>query len=213
MSPDEHLDARFGEHAEAARALHGRWVEEVVEGGPFCPFARFSRRAGRSIYVVVRGDASSFEEAVLRAATDAAPDCEVLQVVFPGVSLPAVRWRSEVQDLARRHVELARRWALAAFHPQHPGRSDSEGGVVGLLRRSPFPMVQLVALRTLAQVREDRRNGPVAADVARQNVEVFGREGERWVGRIDALVAEGDELRAQAGFVEAFIEGRKAARG
>lgn len=213
MSQDAHSDARLGEHREAARALHERWVKEIVEGGPFCPFARFSRRAGRSVFVVSCGDVSSFEEAVLRVAASAAPECEVLQVVFPGVGLSAVRWRSQVQEVARKHAGLAQRWALAAFHPQHPGRTDSEGGVVGMLRRSPFPMVQLVALRTLADVRGDRRNGPVAAAVARQNMRVFGREGEHWAGRIDALVAEGEVLCARAGFLEAFVERHRATPG
>lgn len=140
---------------ERAVELHTRFVTELVEPHDFCPWAKSARHAGRSrITAVWFDDLERFISDVVNVPDD--PAIEVWQlVVLDGTERP-MRWRGDVADLEqrlrRRGVDLP--WALAAFHPQHPGRPESIGGVIGMLRRSPLPAIQLVRLDVLDRVRE-----------------------------------------------------------
>lgn len=143
-------------HAWRARAveLHGAFVRELVEGHDFCPWAHSARIAGRShLRALWSAELEHFFATSLRAAD--AQKIEVWQLVVLDAPSRAMQWRAYVADLEQylRRTHGALPWAFAAFHPQHPGRPESIGGTIGMLRRSPLPTIQLVRLEVLERVR------------------------------------------------------------
>lgn len=180
-------------YAAAVEALHLRFVTEVIEAGDFCPWARGARLQGRvAIDVCTVVD---LEVRVRHWLTD--PAVEVVQLVVPDLPDAALRWRERVALLERalRADGVTVPFAFAAFHPQHPGRPESVGGAIGLLRRSPFPMVQLIRLSVLDAVRA--QHAEAADGLTERN---YGRVRAEWVERweqvVRELIDEGIELRA-----------------
>lgn len=134
-----------------AVALHAEYIESVIEAGDFCPWARGARVASRSRVHALWFDA-------LPDFIRAIPDddaLEVWQLVVPDAPASPMQWRDHVATLERalRKEGAHLPWAFAAFHPTHPGRPESIGGAIGLLRRSPVPALQLVHLDVLDRVR------------------------------------------------------------
>lgn len=140
---------------QRAEALHQEFVVAFVEGQDFCPWAHSARVAGRTKVVALRW------HEVARFMCDILPleenrKMEVWQLVVPDANERAMPWRRDVAELELRlrkdGIDLP--WALAAFHPTHPGRQGTPGGTIGMLRRSPLPAIQLVRLDVLDRVRE-----------------------------------------------------------
>lgn len=159
-----------------AIARHHRFVVEVIEAGNFCPWAQNARKKGRTqihaAYLRVLPDALLDS---LKAADD---QTEVIQWVVPDGPANAMQWRDILAQLEK---ELRRRtpdlpWAFAAFHPTHPGRPESIGGAIGLLRRSPCPAIQCVRLASLDAVRLPD-DGAAADAVSLRNQRVLT---EKW---------------------------------
>lgn len=146
------LQAQQNGWLRRAETLHSLFIEECIEAADFCPWARGARLAGRSRVVAIWQDKL---DSFLRTGA-AEPQIEVWQIVVPDATERAMAWREQVatieRSLRREGVELP--WAFAAFHPQHPGRPESLGGTIGMLRRSPLPALQLIRLDVLDRVRE-----------------------------------------------------------
>lgn len=163
-----------------AIARHTRFVTEVIEAGNFCPWARTSRLKGRTaVQACYERDLAEVARTLL---VHASPSVDVLQIVVPDGASNAMRWRETVAELekALRRVEPALPWAFAAFHPTHPGRPESIGGTIGLLRRSPYPAVQCIRLAALDAVRDD--DAAVGDAVAERNQRVMLQKwSEHWV--------------------------------
>lgn len=137
-----------------AVALHTTFVQDLVEAHDFCPWAKSARVADRSrIHAVFLADLPTFFEETIR--DDAHQKVEVWQLVVPDAACEAMPWRAQVAALEQRLRKDGHDlpWAFAAFHPEHPGRPQSIGGVIGMLRRSPLPAIQLVHLDVLDRVR------------------------------------------------------------
>ena len=182
--------------AEVIR-LHMRFVVEVIEAGDFCPWARGARVQNRVEVVVCAPDALA-QCVRAQRARDA---LEVVQIVVPELTLPALRWREEVAHLERRlrREDGALPFAFAAFHPEHPGRAESVGGAIGLLRRSPFPMLQLVRLSSLDEIRA--RYGARADGLAVANQAVLL---EQWATDVEPKIRQ---LREEAlGLMGRFVK-------
>ena len=145
------LDALLAE----AEALHAEFITGIIEAGDFCPWARGARLGERS---EVRGCWLDELPAFLRALPSE-PEREVWQLVVPDGPARAMPWREHVAQLERalRREDRPLPFAFAAFHPQHPGRPESIGGTIGLLRRSPLPAIQLIRLDALDNVRARAR--------------------------------------------------------
>lgn len=181
--------------AEVLR-LHMRFVTEVIEGGDFCPWARGARLQG-AVDVRVCLDEDLASAARSYQAIEA---LDVIQIVVPDATDSALRWRERVTLLERSLRSAAPSWpyACAAFHPEHPGRPESLGGAIGLLRRSPFPMVQLVRLSALDELRA-RIPARVDALPAQNQAALMEQWAEHYGPIVEALIAEGTPLRRGEG--------------
>lgn len=170
-----------------AEKLHLRFVQEIVEAGDFCPWAKGARLHEKSRVKALWID--ELLEFLIVLPND--PHQEVLQLVIPDGLAHAMRWREYVTQLER-ELQKRRRglpYALAAFHPEHPGRKESLGGAIGLLRRSPLPTIQLVRLDVLDDVRKNHR---LAEHVAQRNFEHIGVLAEGPMAQVHhKLLAEG----------------------
>lgn len=147
--------ARAASWRQRAENLHDTFVKELVEAFDFCPWAKSARAARRTrIVALFQHELEHFHVETLQDPAHRA--IEVWQLVVPDAQMSAMQWRAFVarleQDLRKQGHPLP--WALAAFHPEHPGRPQSIGGVIGMLRRSPLPAIQLVRLQVLERIRD-----------------------------------------------------------
>jgi hypothetical protein len=143
--------------AEVRRILD-RYLVEVVEAFGLCPWARSARLANTIAVEILWGepDAAAFAGAATRALADGT----VAMVVAPTLTLSSAELRRVRDDVAAR-VPTA---GVADFHPDAALDTTTPARLVPFLRRSPDPMLQLVPLAILDEVRAP----PVAADRARQ---------------------------------------------
>lgn len=182
---------------ERAEILHGAYIEALIEAGDFCPWARGARLAGRArIHALFVDELADFVRALPED-----PELEVWQLVVPDATESPMGWRDQVasleRDLRRGGVNLP--WAFAAFHPTHPGRPESIGGAIGLLRRSPLPALQLVHLDVLQRVR--RHSEELVETLALLNRQRLLEPDDVSLAETHArLLAEGRELRAEYGW-------------
>lgn len=189
------LDAKTNSAVEAAvLRLHMQFVTEVIEAGDFCPWARGARLQGHvDVSVEKDGDLHASVLSFLEASS-----VDVAQIVVPDATSAPIRWRERVTLLERAVRREAPHFpfAFAAFHPQHPGRPESIGGAIGLLRRSPFPMLQLVRLSALDDIRQ--RYGELADRIPEKNQERLQHDWTAIYGPIvESLIAQALELNRE----------------
>jgi hypothetical protein len=167
------MDAAGVEIPQALRdevvRIHGAFVEEFVEDRGWCPFARAARRAATSevrvLWRAVGPDAPLQQWAPLGDWLDefASGSLEILQVVCPLIDAPARAWERRTRELLDAYQSGLERSAIAmaAFHPDLEMRFVTGPGIVPLLRRSPFAMIQFVRLDALERVRQGRSGADV----------------------------------------------------
>jgi hypothetical protein len=120
----------------------------LVEELDLCPWARPARRAGElrvSIELLDEHPGAGMAELVHRLAGTAAawrrdPGMRVGLALVPDLALSPAGWR-QVRDAVGAR---AREFVLADFHPEAEYRVDTAAQLVGLLRRAPDPLLQLV---------------------------------------------------------------------
>jgi hypothetical protein len=150
------MDARTAE----VRRLLDRYLVEVVEAYGLCPWARSARLAGEIAVDVVFGapDADAFAAAA--TALMAREETRVAMVVAPELAVDPAGLRA-IRDRVAALIPSA---GVADFHPHVPLDLASPARLVPFLRRSPDPMLQLVPLAILDNVRA----APPVADRAMQ---------------------------------------------
>lgn len=130
-----------------------------VERHNICPFARPCREKGRLRRDVLRGQGADLWQRVdelLLAIAHGSSDIEVALVILPDATETAAAFDTAAHFA---HARLARALGEApgffcvAFHPEMPGRDDDPDRLVGLLRRSPDPTLQVVRASLLAGLR------------------------------------------------------------
>ena len=147
--------------AADALARNDRYLQGVVEAFGLCPFARQCRTSGQLQRVVLTGEDVHVDLRAALLALQAADD-DAFEVAL--VLLPRFVETSAAFETLLRAVEAEVATALAArgkaptcfavaFHPQLPFTVGQAHQLVGLLRRSPDPTVQLVRRSLLARVR------------------------------------------------------------
>jgi len=165
------MDARAAE----VRRLLDRYLVEVVEAFGLCPWAKSARLAGEIAVDVVFGapDADGFAAAA--TALLARAGTRVAMVVAPELVVDPAGLRA-IRD---RVAALLPHAGVADFHPHVPLDLASPARLVPFLRRSPDPMLQLVPLDILENVRA----APPIADRAMQ-AQILG--GSAPAPRLDA---------------------------
>lgn len=160
--------------AEVIRVFE-RYLVEVVERYDLCPWARGAREGGE-VAVEVLWDTPSDE--AWRAAAEgllARPETRVAMVIAPQCGLSP----SELRTLRSRIASLVPHAGIAEFHPDAVLDLASPARAVPFARRAPDPLLQLVPLSLLHQVR-----GTPAAAVLSQQAQMLG--GIAAPGRRDA---------------------------
>lgn len=134
---------------------------EVVESHALCPFARACRERGRLHRVVVPGDGTALDDGVHAQllALEAGGDLEAVEVALllaPDFSAGAHAFEA-LAARARQRVGSALgrppAFFVVAFHPDLPGSDADAHRLVGLLRRTPDPTLQVVRASVLDALR------------------------------------------------------------
>jgi hypothetical protein len=172
------MDARTAE----VRRLLDRYLVEVVEAYGLCPWAKPARLAGEIAVDVVFGapDAAAFAAAA--TALLARPETRVAMVVAPELVADAGAL-SAIRDRVAALIPTA---GVADFHPHVQLDLASPARLVPFLRRSPDPMLQLVPLAILDNVRE----APPIADRAMQAQILGGAAPAPRAGAADRIAAD-----------------------
>jgi hypothetical protein len=132
--------------------VHRRYATEVVAARRLCPFVRDVDVAFGQFCVAlsVRADLEEARAAFMRAEN------AVVHVVYPLVSGPAPDFERFGADLGRAARDVWRAIppgdvrfgpeppVIATFHPLLPGERTAPHRLIGLLRRSPDPFVQII---------------------------------------------------------------------
>lgn len=149
------------------QAIHDRYQREIVEGQNLCPFARRSREQGRvhrPVFVATQDhDPDALEVArSLGELVDVNREAEIVLLTFPVP--PGHAW-NEAPAFERFLAKLRTEWSalppprefyMVSFHPHHEpprDRSLTADSLVGVLRRSPDPVIQCVDAELLDRVR------------------------------------------------------------
>lgn len=135
---------------------------DLVETHALCPFARPCRERGRLHRAVVPGDGAALADGIHRellglAAGGALATVEVALLLAPEFSGGAHAFETlAAQAHARANAELGKSFGffVVAFHPDLPGSDDDAHRLVGLLRRTPDPTLQVVRASVLEALRE-----------------------------------------------------------
>ncbi len=204
--------------AQAALGRNDLYLRGAVEAFGLCPFARQCRTTGKLRRVVVpAGDQRQgliAELAELQASDD--DDFEVALVLMPNFAGSSAQFETLLRQVEPEVVALllaqGRQPACFAvvFHPDLPFATDQPHQLVGLLRRSPDPTVQLVRRSLLERVRgthgEHRfvdveaapdlaaamalaaalgAEAPLSDRIARANLDTFAARGEQLLAALD----------------------------
>lgn len=146
----------------AALARNDQYLRDFIEAFDVCPFARTCRERGRLHRAVLlgHGEALTAEiDAAVLAVQGGDPGIEVALLLLPEIGLEPAEFEALATQVARRVAATlqARGERLAfhivAFHPRHPFRDDDAHRLVGLMRRSPDPTLQLVRATVLDALR------------------------------------------------------------
>ena len=152
--------------AEVRRILD-RYLVEVVEAFDLCPWAKSARLAGEITVEIVWGTPSLDDwEAAARKAL-AQPATRVAMIVAPQVTPKGRQATIDRDALGAVRDQIAIRIpsaGVAHFHPDAAIDLATPARLVPFVRRSPDPLLQLVPLSILDQI----RSAPPVAGIAQQ---------------------------------------------
>ncbi|MBL0219879.1 MAG: hypothetical protein IPQ07_39190 [Myxococcales bacterium] len=143
--------------AEVIRVFE-RYLVEVVERYDLCPWARGAREQGQVGVDVVWGTPSGEAWVAAAQAQLARPGVRVVMVIAPELAGGPAALR-KVRELMVARIPSA---GIADFHPESPLDLATPARLVPYLRRSPDPLIQLVPLSILDQVRGPRTGSGIA---------------------------------------------------
>lgn len=132
-----------------ARRILDRYLIEVVETYGFCPWARSARTGGEIGVSILFGQPSLDEWVTAARETIARPGVKVAMIVAPELAVGAAGFR-EIREQVARRAEGA---GVADFHPDGAFDATTPARLVPFVRRSPDPLLQLLPLAMLDEVR------------------------------------------------------------
>lgn len=124
------------------------WIESVVVGYNFCPFAKRELRRGRVRYALAEGGAESALACVLAECQhlDADPDTETTLLILPD----GFDDFEEYLDLTAMAEDLLAElgyegvYQIASFHPGYRFADADADDAGNYTNRSPYPMLHLL---------------------------------------------------------------------
>ncbi len=170
MSSDQHI-------ADSTRC----WVESIVIGHNFCPFAKAALDAGRVRFAI--SHASDLEAALQDLISecvrlDDSADIETTLVVYAD-AFSAFDDFLDLIDLANRLLEMQGyegTYQLAHFHPDYCFEGSSENDPANYTNRSPCPTLHIIREASLEKA---IASYPQAEKIPQNNIELarkLGRE-------------------------------------
>ncbi len=179
------------------RAVHTRYLVEVVEELGLCPFARRCRLQGRlerPLIEMPRGEPDPEVVArTLAGVEQTNPEVEIVLLTFvaprqnPTFAAPAAfeEWVKVLRAAYEKvHKQISSlRYYMVGFHPknrQAPNRPLTRDSLVPLLRRTPDPVIQCIRADLLDDI---RRQAQVAAQ------EKFREEVAKLAPELQAVLA------------------------
>jgi hypothetical protein len=134
--------------AEVTRILE-RYLTEVVERHELCPWARAARERGELAVGILWGAPALADWVAEAERLLAAPATRVAMVVAPELSV----MRTELTTLRDAVAARIPSAGVADFHPDASLDLTAPARLVPFLRRSPDPLLQLVPLALIDEVR------------------------------------------------------------
>jgi uncharacterized protein len=162
-----------------ARAVR-RWVETMVVGLNFCPFAKRELQHDRVRFAVT--DATS-EHQLMTALTDELallerdPSVETTLLIHPWV-LEDFGDYNQVLDLADqllRQLDLEGVYQVASFHPQYQFAGTAPDDAENYSNRSPYPLLHLLREDSLEQAIQAF---PGVEDIPARNIRLMNEMGK-----------------------------------
>lgn len=144
--------------SDLALQRNDAYLRTFVEAFDICPFAKTCRERGRLHRSVLTGSGPILQHAVdaaVLALQAGDPEVEVALLILPEVALEPSEFEAFALSVAQRAATCLQanglRFAfhVVAFHPRMPFRDDDAFRLVGLMRRSPDPTLQLVRASVL----------------------------------------------------------------
>ncbi|GGW86306.1 DUF1415 domain-containing protein [Alteromonas halophila] len=126
-----------------------QWLDEIVIGHNFCPFARFVRDPGQIRYRVCNGDA----EAVLTTLAGEClylndnPDTATTLLMLSHNDFASFDVFLDILDAANgllQHLELEGVYQLASFHPEYQFEDTQPDDAENYTNRAPYPTLHLL---------------------------------------------------------------------
>ena len=160
---------------QEAHRVYRRYQSEIVEGFRLCPWAERSRSEGHvSERVLLASELDT--EATLAVAGKLADDenVHIGILIFPRLKTTWLEFerfvsRTLAEDARRRELGTAP-FAMASFHPEAPCDTTTNQRLIPFLRRTPDPVIQLVRMRLLDEVRRGQSDGTQFMDLSRIDI-------------------------------------------
>ncbi|CAN5707246.1 hypothetical protein BH11MYX3_BH11MYX3_39100 [soil metagenome] len=132
-----------------------RYLVEVVERYDLCPWARGTRQGGELAVDVVWGTPTLDEWTAASEALLARANTRVAMVIAPELTITPNALHTVRGEVSLRINTVG----VAEFHPDAPLDLATPARLVPFVRRSPDPLLQLVPLTILDQVRAGSPSG------------------------------------------------------
>jgi hypothetical protein len=187
------------ELARAAAVLAERYAREVVQAFELCPHLGDVANGLGAVCVVLDDEL----DAAVAARAVRASGRKVAHVVFPLAtldSLPFERFANSVADWLR--ADGGSPLVHATFHPEMIGGTEYAARLVGILRRSPDPLVQLIPILPKPDVSLFGATGQPGSFLERTYQRLNGELLARVMARQEVLRAE--RRRRYARFADHF---------
>lgn len=143
---------------DAVIRVFERYLVEVVERYDLCPWARATREGGALAVEVVWGTPTLDEWTAAAEALLAREHTRVAMVIAPELSISPVDLHGMRGEVAMR-IPTA---GVAEFHPDAALDLSTPARLVPFVRRSPDPLLQLVPLSIIDQMRSSSANAGLA---------------------------------------------------
>ena len=155
------------------------WIEKVVIGLNFCPFASREFRRGAIHYNVV--NSSDRMEILTQLALefqrlDENADIETTLIILPG-QFPDFNDYLDIIDLCEDLLEEEDHegtYQIASFHPSYLFAGTTEKDASNFTNRSPYPMIHIIREATITQVYEKY---PDTERIPERNIVVANEKG------------------------------------
>jgi hypothetical protein len=156
-----------------------RWLQDVVIGCNFCPFAFKVVKENRLRYVVAETSSSDEIIDLLLAECehlDTHPETETTLLILPEAFPSFISYLSFVERTEKllRKKKYEGTYQVASFHPLYCFAGSDEQDAANYTNRSPYPMLHLLREES---IEDALRNFPSPENIPERNIRVAQEKG------------------------------------